>query len=93
MKQIGFCHGVLFKTRDVYSKGNIDIFRKCGCTAIEINCHSYPEAEKLESMLSRIGEFDYVSMHLPRDIKYKNDDKTKSLLAKIDDFYMKSGRI
>jgi len=91
MKQIGFCHGVLFKTRDVYLEENIDVFKKCGCNAIEINCHSYLEVEKLEGMLSYLEGFDYVSIHLPRDIKYKNDDKTKSLLAKIDDFYMKSG--
>ena len=91
MKQIGFCHGVLFKTRDVYSKENIDIFKKCGCNVIEINCHSYLEAEKLESMLSCLDGFDYVSIHLPCDIKYKNDDKTINLLSKIENFYMGSG--
>ena len=52
MKQIWFCHGVLFKTRDVYSKENIDIFKNAG-----INCANgilTDEFLKINKLLKRI---------------------------------------
>ena len=83
MKQIGFSHGVLHKIYNVYSEENINLLKNCGCNAIEINCHLIVDADKLDKILSSIQSFDPVSLHLPCDIRYKNDKQT-------NDFYIKA---
>ena len=90
MKQIGFSHGVMHKIYDVYSKESIDLLKNCGCNAIEINCHLIADADRLNKILPFIQNFDRVSLHLPCDIKYKNNKQTNDLLKIIYDFYIKA---
>lgn len=76
---------------DNYSKENFDLFRNCGCTAIEINCHSVNDVGFLEGVKDLIGGFEYRSIHLPCDIRYKDDEATNRILAKIESFYHNIG--
>lgn len=91
MRLIGFAHGVAHKILDVYSTENIGLFKICGCNALEINCHSVEETEKLNKLLPLITNFKYISLHLPSNIKYKNDDTIHALLKKFRNFYVRSG--
>lgn len=91
MRLIGFCHRATHKIHNPYSKENIDLFKECGCNAIEVSCHSVEEANKLSSILPFIESFEYVSLHIPGDLKYKNDSQTNDLLKKIETFYNESG--
>lgn len=88
---IGFCHGVAFKVLNPYSKENIDLFINCGCNAIEVNCHSVGDINKLESIKMFIDNFVYKSIHLPCNLKYKDDEMTNEVLAKIESYYNKIG--
>lgn len=89
MRKIGFCHGATYKLLKPYSEKNINLFKNCGCNAIEINCHSVDEAVKLNSLLRLVESFDYRSIHLPCDLRYKDDGVTNNVLKKIEDFYNK----
>jgi hypothetical protein len=89
MRLIGFCHGVMYRSMDQYSKENIDLFKDCGCNAIEIHCHSVDEIKKLDILPPLIESFDYRSVHLPCVLKYKNDETTNNVLEKIENFYNK----
>jgi len=91
MRKIGFCHGATFKILDPYSETNISLFKKCGCNAIEVNCHSVSEADRFESIEESIRGFEYKSIHLPCDIKYRNDEATNNLLIKIVQYYKTIG--
>jgi len=91
MRKIGFCHGATFKVLNPFSKENIDLFINCGCSAIEVNCHSIGEADKLDSIETLINDFEYKSIHLPCDLKYKDDEITNGLLVKIEGYYNKIG--
>jgi len=91
MKQIGFSSGVSHKMIESFSEENMHMFKDCGCNALEINCHSVADADNLDIILPMIEGFDYLSVHLPCDITYKNDEETRCLLKKIENFYMKSG--
>jgi len=91
MRKIEYCHGATWKLKEVYSRNNIDLFKNCGCNAIELNCHSIKDAEKLEGIAEYIKGFEYISMHLPCDLQYKNNNQTKELLKKLEDFYIKYG--
>jgi len=90
MRQIGFSHGDLFKIHDVYTKKNIELLKACGSNAIEINCHHARETKLLDSILPFIKNFDYVSLHVPCDIRYGNNPETRTLLSKLENFYIKT---
>lgn len=90
-RKIGFSHGVTYKIHDPYSRENIDLFISCGCTAIEVNCHTIDDVDKLDSLLPYISGFEYVSLHMPCYYRYKNDRKTLELLHKISIIYHKIG--
>jgi hypothetical protein len=87
MRLIGFTHGCTFKIMDVYSKENIELFTKCGCTAIEVNCHSVEEVEKLPRILQFVKYFEYVSVHFPCNLRYKDDVATHTILDKVVEYY------
>jgi hypothetical protein len=91
MRKIGFCHGATFKILDKYSETNISLFKKSGCNAIEINCHSISEADRFKSIEELIIDFEYKSIHLPCDLKYRDDETTNRLLIKIVKYYKKIG--
>jgi hypothetical protein len=91
MRPIGFSHGVLFKLSDVYTPENISLFHDCGCTAIEINCHSAKEVSQLDSILPHLKGFEYISLHMPCDKPYRNDEQTKQLLKTLANFYRRAG--
>lgn len=91
MRLIGFCHGATFKILDPYSETNINLFKDAGCNAIEVNCHSVNETNKLDGLEPLIREFEYKSIHLPCDLKYRDDKITNELLPKIVEYYKKIG--
>lgn len=91
MRLIGFCHGATFKILDHYLETNINLFKSVGCNAIEINCHSASEIDKLNDIEPLIRDFKYKSIHLPCDLKYRNDKITNELLPKIVGYYQKIG--
>jgi len=87
MRQIGFSHGVLFKMGDVYTAENVQRLLNCGCNAIEVNYHHAKEFPLLINILSSVQNFDYKSIHAPVDVRYKDDQTTRELLEKIENFY------
>jgi hypothetical protein len=91
MRKIGYSHGSTWKLGDPYLEKNIDLFKKCGCNAIEVNCHSIEELEKLDSIMNSIEDFNYKSVHFPCNLQYRNNDITNLALKKIGDFYNKIG--
>jgi len=91
IRKIGFCHGATFKIHDPFIAENINLFKKCGCNAIEVNCHTIDEVDKLNSLLPLIDAFEYVSLHMPVRLKYRNDRDTFDLLKKLSSYYQKIG--
>ena len=91
MRKIGFSHGCAFKLTDPYAESNINVFKSCGCNAIEINCHSVRELEKFDGLMGILDDFEYKSIHLPVGMKYKNDRATHSVLESIASYYKKIG--
>lgn len=90
MRYIGFSQGDLYKILDVFSEENINLLKDCGSNAIEINCHSIADIPKLDSVLRFLNGFKRVSLHLPCDIRYGNDEQTKQVLSSLYDFYKKA---
>ncbi|MGB5019089.1 MAG: hypothetical protein WBO66_05170 [Candidatus Moraniibacteriota bacterium] len=78
--KIGFSTGSLYRTHDRISPQTFDIFRKVGCTALEILWHPLEDIEKIER-LSRedFQGFKYISIHLPL-----LDESKKDLLSRIE---------
>jgi len=87
MRNIGFCHSVLFKIYNVYTEKNIKLFLNCGCNAIEINCHHVKEIELINDILPFIKDFNYISLHAPCDVRYDDNGETHTLLKKLETFY------
>jgi hypothetical protein len=90
MRKIGFSHGVLFKVCNVYLKENIQLLKDCGSNALEVNCHHVKEADQMDKIFPFIRSFDYLSLHAPCDTRYGNNQETRALLKKLEDFYIKS---
>jgi len=90
-RKIGFSHGDLFKLHDVNTEKNILILAECSRDVIEINCHTGRDAESLKALLPYAQYFKRVSLHAPCDVRYGNNEKTRDLLRKLEDFYDKSG--
>ncbi|MDD4409745.1 MAG: hypothetical protein PHW52_03800 [Candidatus Pacebacteria bacterium] len=88
---IGFSHGVLYKIHDINTEENMKLFQDCGCNAIEVNYHHDRENEFLElnSIIPYIRDFDYVSLHAPCDIRYGNNEETRILLKRVNDYCLK----
>ena len=91
MRKIGFSHGVLFKVLDVNTKESLDILAASGASAVEINCHRSGDSSSLNNLLPYIKKFERISLHVPCNIRYGNNDETISLLKDLEDFYKKSG--
>ena len=91
MRKIGFCHGATYKIHDPYLRKSIELFKKCGCNALEVSCHSIEGADRLSGILSYVKSFEYLSLHMPCDLNYRNDNLTNNTLKKIEDFYNKAG--
>ncbi len=89
MRLIGFSHGATFRVVESYSKENVDLFRSLGCNAIEVNCHSADEIDELNNIETLVNNFEYKSIHLPIDLKYRDDDTINNFLTKIGSYYHK----
>lgn len=89
MRKIGFSHAGLFKIHDAYTKDNIQLFIDCGCNALEVMCHDLGEVNKLDSILPYLKNFIYISIHLPGGLRYSNNEETRTLLKKIESYYLK----
>jgi len=68
---IGFSTGCLYKNFNPVSKEAIEIVRSTGCRCIEL-C---------------VGKVERMSLHLPDDVKYSNNEETKNLFDKIIDLH------
>jgi hypothetical protein len=90
-RPVGFCHGVTYKFLDKNSSENINLFKNCGSTAIEINCHFAKEVEQMNGLAPLVAGFAYRSIHLPCDIRYKDDEATNAVLLKIEKLYRETG--
>jgi len=90
MKPIGFSHQVLFRSRDPYTKENLQFFINCGCAAVEINFHHSDDAPLLKKIMPFIQDFDYISLHAPGNLRYRLNEETRSLLQKMAHFYTKA---
>ena len=64
-KLIGFSHGVLYRVHDVHTKKNIQLFKDCGCNAIEVNFHMVEEFSGVLNVFPFVQSFDYISLHAP----------------------------
>lgn len=91
MNKIGFSHGVLYRVMDVYTKEAFDIYAKAGSEIIEICFAKIGEIDKLKSIIPWVEKYPYKSIHLPTDIKYRNDIETKKVLDEIANFYKAIG--
>jgi hypothetical protein len=91
MKPIGFTHGALHRLHDVYSADNLTLFKNCGCTGIEANCHTPAEIDKLEKIIEYFNGFNRVSLHMPVGLVYRNDDETYNILSRLEKIYRKIG--
>ncbi len=69
VRKIGFSHGSTHKILEPSSEENINLFKDCGCNAIEVNCHSISRIETLDDILHLVKNFEYRSIHLPCDLK------------------------
>lgn len=83
MNKIGFSHGVLYRVLPVYTKEAFDIYANAGSEIIEVCLAKAGEVEKLKDVVQFVEKYPYKSIHLPTDIKYRNDDATKELLDKV----------
>ncbi len=90
-RPIGFCHGVTYKFLDKNSSENIDLFKNCGSTAIEINCHFAKEVDGTNDLAPLVAGFAYRSIHLPCDVRYKDDETTNAVLSRIAKLYQATG--
>lgn len=90
MREIGFSHGDLFKLHNVNTEKNISVLANCGSNAIEINCHTKEDADSLKDLLPYVKIFKRVSLHAPVNVRYGNNNETKELLRKLEDFYVQS---
>lgn len=88
MNKIGFSHGVLYKVLDVNTKKNIQ-FLSDRCNAIEINFHHAKgdEFSRIQHITPYIRDFSYISLHMPCDIRYGNNEETRTLLSKARNYY------
>lgn len=91
MQPIGFSHGVLHKVHDINTKENIDIFKNCGSTAIEIKSHFIHEINLLDNIIPHLDDFEYISLHFPCNIRYANNPETRSVLHELKLYYDRLG--
>ena len=91
MNKIGFSHGVLYRVMDVYTEEAFDVYSKSGSEIIEICINKAEEVDKLNTIESLIKKYPYKSIHLPSNIKYRNNNQTKNVLDKISTFYSSVG--
>lgn len=89
MKRIGFGNGSLWKIADKYSKSTINILKDCGNDVLETCINSLSEVDKIERIVPDVKDFLYKSIHLPTDVVYKNDQRTRQLLDTVVDYYKK----
>jgi hypothetical protein len=87
MTTIGFSHGVLYKTMDVYTKEAFDIYAAAGSEIIEVCFIRSGAIQKLGNIIPFVKEYPHRSIHLPADIRYKNDAATKEILERAANFY------
>ncbi len=83
---IGFNTGSFYKFIQPISKEAIDICKEVGCNAIELGGGTPKRIFLLKKINTQdLKSFDYVSLHAPGEIKYKNDVQTKKILDAIQE--------
>lgn len=87
MIHIGFNHGTLYRVMDKYSPENIDIFADCSTDLLEVSCMRINEVSQLAKIVPLVERFHRKTIHLPTDIRYADDEATRSLLTNICSFY------
>jgi len=86
MPKIGFSTGCLHQT-DLSLEQRIDFYKNAGATAIEISLGKLEELKNLDlttTLIKKILEFDYVSIHAPFDTPYCKNNQTKEILSKLN---------
>lgn len=87
--KIGFNTG---RTDIIPFMEKIKVFLELGCNAIEFSMMSFEQEEKLNEYWDQIpwDRFSYCSVHaLTHELIYKNDDKTKDFLTRLQDKHNK----
>lgn len=89
--KIGFGTGSLYKTHDRLSPKTFDVFRKIGCTAIELMWYLPEHISKLEQLTKKDLEgFEHISIHLP-DFGALNTDQIKSYISRLERVHERLG--
>jgi hypothetical protein len=91
MNRIGFSHGALYRVMDPYTKETFNIYAGVGSEIIEVCFAKAGEVEKLSDIIPFVEKYPYKSIHLPSDMKYRNDDQTRNILDKVSLFYNSIG--
>jgi hypothetical protein len=92
MYHIGFSTSALHKINiNRFSKNALDYFRSLGCSVVELNCNFRNNLNDLSQIdKCDLNKFNLVALHLPyKDVSYKNDKSTKSILSKVRFLHLK----
>jgi len=88
---LGFSTGAIFREVPSISNEIVNICRKLGCNAIELNTARVEEVDLFDNFIKSgetLSDFEYISMHSPGiKIVYKNNPKTIELLKKLEKAY------
>lgn len=88
---LGFSTGAMFRQVSSVSKEIIDICRKIGCNAIELNAKTDEEINLFDGLIKSgesLADFEYVSLHAPGyGINFRKDEKHRKVLNKLQEVY------
>ncbi len=91
MQQIGFSHGDLYRVLDKYSPENFKTIADSGSEIIEICWNSISELDRIMEATPFVKTYPRTSIHLPTDVRYSNDEVTRSVLEKAFELYQAIG--
>ncbi len=90
MKKIGYSHGVLYRVfSSKYNKKYFKSFEGVDNNLIEICVAEIKELDEINNAVAFVKKYNRKSIHLPCDIRYKNNEETRKVLENIFDFYNK----
>ncbi len=89
--QIGFSTGCLYKTHARLAPTTFDVFRKLGCTAIELMCQSPELISEIELLtLDDLRGFEHISIHLPK-CDFGRTNEASRFLSRMESVHEKLG--
>lgn len=91
---IGFTNGTFYRDESIdrWGKETMDVFLEAGCQTLELNCIDLDSLDDGLSMDPKIiADFEYISMHAPSKITYKDDNETRKILEKMENFCKRFG--